>query len=142
MFIRRPLRTLAAAGLTAIALASSAAAETGRTGTFSGENDHVVTGSVTVETGADGAAIVLGENFTLDGAPDPKVAYAGEGGEPIVLSVPLRALAGAQSYARNVQSALCAEGERIAGFFYLGSAAQELAERPRPSPKAIISKWP
>lgn len=32
--------------------------------------------------------------------------------------------------------------ERIAGFFFIGSQARPLEERPRPDPAAVISRWP
>jgi len=49
------------------------------TGTFTGENDHVTTGQVTVINSPDGWKIVLGDDFSLDGAPDPKVALGNDG---------------------------------------------------------------
>jgi nitroreductase len=35
-----------------------------------------------------------------------------------------------------------AASERIAGFFFTGTQARPLEERPRPDPAAIISRWP
>jgi nitroreductase len=33
------------------------------------------------------------------------------------------------------------EGDRIAGFIFIGSPARDLEERPRPVPATIVSKW-
>ena len=49
-------------------------------GQFSGLSDHITTGDVTIVEGTGGTQIILGENFSLDGAPDPKVGL-GKGGE-------------------------------------------------------------
>ena len=51
-------------------------------------------------------------------------------------------ITGAQSYAPGVVEALCKGGERIAGFFYLGTPAHRLDERERPDMEAIVSRWP
>ncbi|MEN3971063.1 nitroreductase [Sphingomicrobium sp. XHP0235] len=51
-------------------------------------------------------------------------------------------ITGAQSYAPSVVASLLRGGERIAGFFYLGSPARELEERARPQLDEIISTWP
>ncbi|MCM8556582.1 nitroreductase family protein [Sphingomicrobium sediminis] len=50
-------------------------------------------------------------------------------------------ITGAQSYADPVVEALCDEGERIAGFFYLGTPAHALEERARPEIGAIVTRW-
>ena len=51
-------------------------------------------------------------------------------------------ITGAQSYARPVVEALCGPGEKIAGFFYLGTAAHRLEERDRPDMDRIVGRWP
>ncbi|WP_343347949.1 nitroreductase [Sphingomicrobium sp. XHP0239] len=51
-------------------------------------------------------------------------------------------ITGAQSYAPAVVDALCRGGERIAGFFYIGSPGEPLTERDRPAMDAIVSRWP
>ena len=51
-------------------------------------------------------------------------------------------ITGAQSYAPAVVDSFCRGGERIAGFFYIGSPGQSLEERDRPTMDAIVSHWP
>lgn len=50
-------------------------------------------------------------------------------------------LTGWASYSNAVRDAFGAEPERIAGFFFLGTPATSIEERPRPDPAAIITKW-
>ena len=57
-----------------------ASAETVSTGTFTGASDHITTGAVEVVKNADGShTIVLGDDFSLDGAPDPRVGLGKDG---------------------------------------------------------------
>ncbi|WP_298916645.1 DM13 domain-containing protein [uncultured Roseobacter sp.] len=71
------LNAFLALGLTVLA-AFGAAAET--SGSFIGKSDHITTGGVTVVKNADGTATVtLDEKFSLDGAPDPRVAFGKDG---------------------------------------------------------------
>lgn len=57
-----------------------ASAETVSTGTFIGASDHITTGAVEVIKNADGShTIVLGDDFSLDGAPDPRVGLGKDG---------------------------------------------------------------
>ncbi len=49
------------------------------TGQFTGASDHITTGGVSVVTTADGTYIVLGDDFSLDGAPDPHVSLGKAG---------------------------------------------------------------
>lgn len=50
-------------------------------GTFEGASDHITTGGVSIVTTANGGAvIILDTNFSLDGAPDPRVGL-GKGGK-------------------------------------------------------------
>jgi len=44
-------------------------------GAFEGRSDHVTTGGVSVRKGDDGFYVVLDEDFSLDGAPDPKLGF-------------------------------------------------------------------
>lgn len=49
-------------------------------GSFVGRSDHITTGSVSIVKNADGTATVtLDESFSLDGAPDPRVAFGKDG---------------------------------------------------------------
>ena len=50
-------------------------------------------------------------------------------------------LTGWAAYAERVRAAFCAPGERIAGFFFLGSPGVELEERPRPDPALVARNW-
>ena len=70
------------------------------TGTFVGASDHITTGGVTITKHADGSATVtLADDFSLDGAPDPRVGFGKDGtyveGTDIGL---LKALKGGQSF--------------------------------------------
>jgi nitroreductase len=51
-------------------------------------------------------------------------------------------ITGWASYDPMVTEALCAEGERIAGFFFIGSAGQPLEERPRPDFDSVVRSFP
>ena len=55
------------------------AAQTVKTGEFSGANDHITTGQVSIVQTDEGYAVVLGSDFSLDGAPDPKVGLGKNG---------------------------------------------------------------
>jgi len=50
-------------------------------------------------------------------------------------------ITGWPAYSPLVTKAFCADGERIAGFMFLGSAANPIEERPRPEMAAIVRKW-
>lgn len=59
---------------------TASAADTALTGTFTGDNDHITTGGVSVvKTANGGAVVILDTNFSLDGAPDPKVGFGKDG---------------------------------------------------------------
>ncbi len=47
-------------------------------------------------------------------------------------------ITGWAAYDETVRAALCQESERIAGFFFMGTAGQPLEERPRPDMRQII----
>ena len=44
-------------------------------GTFSGRSDHITTGDVRLEKTATGYQLSFAADFSLDGAPDPIVAW-------------------------------------------------------------------
>ncbi|MEM7267613.1 MAG: DM13 domain-containing protein [Pseudomonadota bacterium] len=68
-------------------------------GEFRGENNHVVTGKALVSH-VDGQWVVtLDEAFSLDGAPDPKVALGNGGYVEGTILGKLKSLDGKQSYA-------------------------------------------
>lgn len=50
------------------------------TGTFTGANDHITTGGVSVvQTPGGGAVVILDADFSLDGAPEPSVGFGIDG---------------------------------------------------------------
>ena len=66
----------------AIALAvaqSSFAGDVLLRGQFEGRSNHATSGMATIEKSAGGAKVVLGEDFSFDGAPDPKVGFGRDG---------------------------------------------------------------
>ena len=50
-------------------------------------------------------------------------------------------ITGWQAYSPRVTQAFCREGERIAGFIFLGTPANPLEERPRPALSNHVSAW-
>ena len=50
-------------------------------------------------------------------------------------------ITGWQAYSPRVSSAFCSDGERIAGFIFLGTPANPLEERPRPTLTEHVSVW-
>ena len=50
-------------------------------------------------------------------------------------------ITGWQAYSPRVNAAFCAEGERIAGFIFLGHPGAELVERLRPPIETVARRW-
>jgi nitroreductase len=50
-------------------------------------------------------------------------------------------ITGWQAYSPRVTAAFCDEGERIAGFIFLGTPGNPLEERPRPELSDHVSEW-
>jgi nitroreductase len=50
-------------------------------------------------------------------------------------------ITGWQAYSDRVRQAFCEEGERIAGFIFLGTPANPLEERPRPDLNQLVRHW-
>jgi len=74
----RVLALVAIFGLSAISITAQAEDNT-IAGTFAGASNHVTTGTVTIEK-QDGQFIVtLHDDFSLDGAPDPKLGFGNSG---------------------------------------------------------------
>jgi nitroreductase len=48
---------------------------------------------------------------------------------------------GWRAYSPRVNAAFCAPGERIAGFIFIGHAARELEDRPRPELASVWRPW-
>jgi nitroreductase len=51
-------------------------------------------------------------------------------------------ITGWAAYSRDVRSAFARDGERIAGFLYIGTPAFPLEDRPRPPLDQVLSDWP
>lgn len=67
-------------GMTAATFTTAASADTLSSGTFSGLSDHITTGAVSVvEAAGGGTVVILGADFSLDGAPDPSVGFGIDG---------------------------------------------------------------
>ncbi len=50
-------------------------------------------------------------------------------------------LTGWPAYNDDVRAAFGNDGEQIAGFFFIGTPARDLDERPRPEYGSVVSKW-
>jgi len=50
-------------------------------------------------------------------------------------------LTGWAAYSQRVTAAVGEQGDRIAGFVFIGSPSRELEERPRPEMDAVVSEW-
>jgi nitroreductase len=50
-------------------------------------------------------------------------------------------ITGWRAYSPKVMRAFCREGERIAGFIFLGTPASPLEERPRPALPDLVEDW-
>lgn len=50
-------------------------------------------------------------------------------------------LTGWPAYSERVRDAFGRDGERIAGFLFIGTAGSSLEERPRPDPARVITSW-
>src|SRR3954449_7704202 len=48
---------------------------------------------------------------------------------------------GWRAYSPMVNAAFCTPGERIAGFIFIGHAARELEDRPRPALDTVVRTW-
>ena len=94
-------RIVCAGAAAALALMAPAALadETLSSGSFTGVSGHTVSGGIEIVKTAEGYKIVLGEDFSFDGAPDARVGF-GRGGKFVAGTdfAALRRNAGAQSY--------------------------------------------
>lgn len=71
---------LFAAAMISFAPMTASAGDAHSSGSFIGKSDHITTGGVKVIKTADGGAVViLDSDFSLDGAPDPRVAFGTDG---------------------------------------------------------------
>lgn len=74
--MRHALLGLALAGLISV---HAQAADVAASGTFTGASNHITTGLVEIVKSGDGYKVILGEDFSLDGAPDPKLGFGTDG---------------------------------------------------------------
>jgi len=71
---------VAAAALLVLGATGTIAKPTPTSGTFVGANKHITTGNVSVvRTANGGTVVILDKNFSLDGAPDPRVGLGRDG---------------------------------------------------------------
>lgn len=89
------LALLAAFGFATLTTSPSAMAASG---TFKGASNHKTTGSVSIKKQGGGWVLVLGDDFTFDGAPDPKWAFGNNGVDKDTIFTPLAKNNGAQTY--------------------------------------------
>ncbi|MEM8774482.1 MAG: DM13 domain-containing protein [Pseudomonadota bacterium] len=71
----------------------------GRIGEFEGKSNHVTTGRAEVVVQGGKAEVILLDDFTFDGAPDPKVALGNDGYDKDTILGLLQSNSGKQSYA-------------------------------------------
>lgn len=67
-------------------------------GSFTGKNDHVVTGSFEIVKTDGGYTLTLSDDFELDGAPDPKLGFGKNGYVKGTIFSKLNKLKGKQVY--------------------------------------------
>ncbi|MEM8868923.1 MAG: DM13 domain-containing protein [Pseudomonadota bacterium] len=97
MLTRRfALALVAAAAVLPASLARAATALS--SGTFTGASNHVTTGTATIAQEGEAHYVVLGDDFTFDGAPDPKVALGKDGYDASTLMGPLKSNTGRSQY--------------------------------------------
>lgn len=74
------LAGVALAAMVVMAPISASADSVAAKGSFVGASDHITTGGVSiVKTANGGAVVILDTNFSLDGAPDPRVGFGKDG---------------------------------------------------------------
>lgn len=79
-FLTRLLPALLVVVLSFMQAPGAHASDTVGKGTFVGKSNHITTGSVEVVKHSDGSyTVVLGSDFTFDGAPDPRVGFGKNG---------------------------------------------------------------
>lgn len=77
MFFKMTAFTILAASLALSATASHAGSK--RMGSFIGASNHITTGGVSIVKTQNGLAVKLESDFSLDGAPDPKIGFGVDG---------------------------------------------------------------
>ena len=93
------LATAAALGLMLVITQPAEASDILRSGMFTGQSDHVTTGTVRIEKDGESTVLVLASDFSLDGAPSPTLGFS-VGGKFVEASefAELRSLEGEQRY--------------------------------------------
>ncbi len=103
MMTRRSLFVKAAATGAALTLAGTTTALAGgakKKGNFEGRSNHITSGSVKLVKDGDRYIVELGDDFSLDGGPDPRMAFGKDGTyAPDSKLGALLNLTGKQSYA-------------------------------------------
>ena len=92
--LTRPL----AAALAALTIAAAAQAQQARMGTFEGKSGHEASGGVTVERSGERWVMRFAEDFRLDRAPDPRIAFGNDGYDASTTLGRLKSLKGAARY--------------------------------------------
>ena len=93
--LMKPLVAAIAAGLIATAAAE---AQQARSGTFEGKAGHEASGGVTVERAGERWVMRFAEDFRLDRAPDPRIAFGNDGYDASTTLGRLKSLKGAARY--------------------------------------------
>lgn len=92
------LVTSLAAGLAALSIAAAASAQEERTGTFEGRGGHEASGGVVVERVGERWIVRMADDFRLDRAPDPRLAFGKDGYDADSTLGRLKSLKGATRY--------------------------------------------
>lgn len=79
LFIVALLAVATAAGASFLSSPAAAGEDVLSSGSFHGLNGHATEGSVVIKKTDDGVVAVLEEDFSFDGAPDPKLGFGKDG---------------------------------------------------------------
>lgn len=86
--------------LLAAAIIAPATAKAGDAGSFTGASNHITTGGVSIVETSAGSVVLLAADFSLDGAPDPRVGLGKDGTYDEATDLgELRSITGLQAYA-------------------------------------------
>ena len=91
-------RLLAPVLVFVMTIGSAMAGPPAKSGQFEGRSRHVTTGDVSIERVNGQTLLLLAENFSLDGAPDPKIGFGKNGFDHATMFSKLRRNDGAQKY--------------------------------------------
>ncbi|SPH23524.1 hypothetical protein DEA8626_02588 [Defluviimonas aquaemixtae] len=95
---RTMLVSIAALSLVASLGIAAAQGVTISSGMFEGASNHVTSGAATIVEDGGTYFVELGEDFSLNNGPDPRVALGKDGYDPETQLGPLASLTGAQRY--------------------------------------------